>query len=211
MVISQHVYLIILWILFCFQHSLFASEWWKLKMRRLFGKSFRFYRFYYSVFSMISLGILLYFQFTIHSAALWKITGLLRFMALVTAMAGVIIMMACMRKYIASVSGLKAFSGKKHTASVLQTEGLHSYTRHPLYFGTLIFIWSLFLLVPLWSNLIVCTLISIYTITGIHIEERKLIIEFGDCYKTYSRKVPMLIPRFIVRRTKTRHSFPETV
>lgn len=107
------------------------------------------------------------------------------------------IMLACVKKYFSAVSGIKAFSRERSSGAVLQTEGLHSYTRHPLYFGTLLFIWSLFLLFPLLSNLISCCLISGYTVAGIYLEERKLIIEFGEGYKDYARKVPMLIPLFL--------------
>ena len=118
-------------------------------------------------------------------------------------------MLVCMKKYISPISGINAFSREKKSITVLQTEGLHSYTRHPLYFGTLLFIWSLFLFFPSLNNLISCCLISVYTITGIHIEERKLIMEFGECYKAYTRKVPMLMPRVFIRRSKPRHSIPE--
>lgn len=193
---SQHVYLIILWILFCIQHSLFASVWWKSRMSTLFGKSFRYYRFFYCVFAILNLAVIVYFQFTVKSPPLWKGGGLLRFIAFITASAGLIIMLACMRKYFFSISGVSAFSRRKGDASVLKTDGLHSWMRHPLYFGTLVFIWSFFLLYPLWSTLAACCIISVYTIAGIRIEERKLMIEFGDRYKAYAGKVPMLIPRF---------------
>lgn len=119
-------------------------------------------------------------------------------------------MIACVRKYFSVVTGIKAFA-QKSCVSRLQTGGLHSYTRHPLYFGTLLFIWNLFLLFPSLGNLISCCIISIYTVVGIRIEERKLVAEFGDGYTEYSRKVPMLIPRFFMKRSKLSPSFPNTV
>lgn len=211
LVISQHVFLICLWVLFCILHSIFAASWWKLKMSKLLGRSFRFYRFYYSVFATLSLLVILYFQGTMNSPAIGRVPGVFKLIASLSGTAGIIIMLACMKKYISAVSGIKAFSREKNSAATLQTEGLHSYTRHPLYFGTLLFIWSLFLFFPSWSNLISCCLISVYTIAGIHIEERKLILEFGEYYKAYTRKVPMLIPRMFVRRSKPRYSIPETI
>jgi protein-S-isoprenylcysteine O-methyltransferase Ste14 len=33
-------------------------------------------------------------------------------------------------------------------------------------------------------------------LVGIKFEEKKLLIEFGNSYKNYSTKVPMLIPNF---------------
>jgi protein-S-isoprenylcysteine O-methyltransferase Ste14 len=201
----------VFWILFCVLHSLFAARWWKVKMSRLLGRSFRFYRFYYSVFATLSLLVLLVFQVMIKSPVLWRSSGIFRFVGLFSGSTGIIIMLACMKKYFSDVSGIRAFSGEKNTTALLLTEGLHNHTRHPLYFGTLLFIWSLFLLFPLLSNLISCCLISVYTVAGIHIEERKLVMEFGENYKDYARKVPMLIPRFFMRRTKIPDSVPEAV
>jgi protein-S-isoprenylcysteine O-methyltransferase Ste14 len=68
--------------------------------------------------------------------------------------------------------------------------------RHPLYAGTFIFIWGLFILVPSLSLLISNTIITIYTLIGLRFEEQKLEKEFGDAYKTYKQKVPMIIPKF---------------
>ena len=202
--------LVVLWILFSVLHSVLASVWWKNKINRILGKSFRFYRFYYSIFATANLTGILYFQFTIESPILWKSSVLFEFFAWVTCIAGLSIMLACMRKYFNSVTGINSFSRNKSGSRVLETEGLHRYTRHPLYLGTLIFIWGFFLLVPNWSNLITCCLVSIYTVAGIFIEEQKLVMEFGECYTTYARKVPMLIPRFFLRRGPIHQSFHET-
>jgi methanethiol S-methyltransferase len=211
LVISQHLYLIVLWVLFCIQHSLFATEWWKSKMRKWLGTTFRFYRFYYSVFAAVNLVLLLWLQFSIESKFLWRTSVLFRLIAFLFGCVGLLVMFACIRKYFFGVSGIKAFSAQSDRLYMLQTRGLHGYIRHPLYFGTLLFIWSLFFCFPLLNNLIACSLISIYTVAGIRIEERKLVTEYGEYYKAYARKTPMLIPRIFARRTKLPHTFPGTV
>jgi protein-S-isoprenylcysteine O-methyltransferase Ste14 len=53
---------------------------------------------------------------------------------------------------------------------------------------------GLFLLFPAVSSLIAVFIIIAYTIIGMHLEERKLIDQFGDQYKQYQKKVPMIIP-----------------
>jgi len=205
--ISQHLYLVILWVLFCIQHSVLAGEWWKSKMRLLLRNRFRFYRLYYSVFAMLNMLFLLYFQYTIESVAIWETFELLNFIGLLSGTTGIIVMILCIRKYFFQLSGVSVFSGADHSAPILQTHGIHNFVRHPLYFGTLLFIWSCFLLFPFWSNLAACVLISIYTIAGIRIEERKLIQEFGEKYKMYAEKVPMLIPGVFMQWTKLRRQF----
>jgi methanethiol S-methyltransferase len=209
--VLQHIYLAALWILYGVCHSLFAANWWKSRMRKLLGRSFRFYRFYYSVFSTLSLVFILYNLVTIESRQMFEVSLFSRSAASIGGIVGIMIMLACTRKYFSVVTGVEAFSQEKGSSMVLQTGGLHSYTRHPLYFGTLVFIWSLYVFFPSLSNIISCCIISLYAVVGIYFEERKLVVEFGEAYKNYARNVPMLIPRLVTRRSKLRTSFPETV
>jgi protein-S-isoprenylcysteine O-methyltransferase Ste14 len=109
--------------------------------------------------------------------------------------AGLVVMIACIRKYFANLSGIDVIT-KKQRPQVLELQGLHEYVRHPLYSGTLLFIWSLFLVFPLLSNLIAFLIITVYVFIGIRLEERKLELEFGENYKKYARITPMLIPSF---------------
>jgi protein-S-isoprenylcysteine O-methyltransferase Ste14 len=66
--------------------------------------------------------------------------------------------------------------------------------RHPLYLGTFLFIWGAWLIIPLVSFGITNVVITLYTLIGIHFEERKLVEEFGQSYISYSRQVPKIIP-----------------
>jgi protein-S-isoprenylcysteine O-methyltransferase Ste14 len=56
-------------------------------------------------------------------------------------------------------------------------------------------LWGLFLLLPLLSILISNTIITVYTILAIPLEERKLIKEFGNDYIQYRKRVPALVPK----------------
>jgi protein-S-isoprenylcysteine O-methyltransferase Ste14 len=85
---------------------------------------------------------------------------------------------------------------KNQTPVVLELGGWHRYVRHPLYFGTLLFVWSLFFIFPTWGNLIACVIITAYTLAGTVLEERKLVMQFGKDYVDYKRRVPMIIPSF---------------
>jgi len=92
------------------------------------------------------------------------------------------------------MSGLQAIQNA-NIKSTLQQSGLHKYVRHPLYLGTLLFIWGLVLIFPSLSNFIAVIVITIYIHIGIILEEKKLKLQFGECYIEYSKKVPGLIPR----------------
>jgi protein-S-isoprenylcysteine O-methyltransferase Ste14 len=72
---------------------------------------------------------------------------------------------------------------------------MHAYVRHPLYSGTLLFVWSIFVGYPYMNNLISCAAMTIYTLIGIYFEEKKLVKEYGPAYNAYRAKVPALIPK----------------
>lgn len=70
-------------------------------------------------------------------------------------------------------------------------EGLLAVVRHPIYLGTLIFLWSLD---ATWAELVAKLVMTGYILVGIRLEERKLVAEFGEEYRRYQREVPMLFP-----------------
>jgi protein-S-isoprenylcysteine O-methyltransferase Ste14 len=82
-------------------------------------------------------------------------------------------------------------------ASELKVDGIHRFVRHPLYSGTILFVWGLFFVFPFLNNLIAVILLTLYLFIGISFEEKKLVKEFGEKYQAYILKVPMLIPRFL--------------
>lgn len=109
-------------------------------------------------------------------------------------------MVLCIRKYFYELSGIEALENKAVEKPTLQQNGLHKYVRHPLYFGTLLFVWGLFLMLPAVSNLIAVVVLTIYVLIGIQLEETKLFLEYGEAYKLYSKQVPMLIPRLYPKK-----------
>ena len=98
-----------------------------------------------------------------------------------------------------SISGLRSLL-IENVRNELQIRGIHKYVRHPLYLGTFVFIWGLFLLFPVLSLLVTNAIITIYTLIGIQFEEKKLIDEFGESYRQYRAAVPKLIPFFKPKR-----------
>jgi protein-S-isoprenylcysteine O-methyltransferase Ste14 len=77
--------------------------------------------------------------------------------------------------------------------SPLQIRGFYCHMRHPLYFFALLFLW----LTPIMTGNIMTAnaVITVYFWLGSVLEEKKLLIEFGEAYAHYQRHVPRLIPR----------------
>jgi methanethiol S-methyltransferase len=190
---GAHIILGVLWIAFGVLHSVLAAGWWKRLVQQVMGGAYKYYPFLYSVFAAGSLTGILIYQFRMESRLLFALPVWAKVMAGVLALAGAGIMVNICRKYFFALSGISVFY-KEQPPVKLELGGLHRYVRHPLYFGTLLFIWALFFLMPYASHLIACSIITIYTVLGTRIEEKKLVQQFGAAYTHYQQRVPMLMP-----------------
>jgi protein-S-isoprenylcysteine O-methyltransferase Ste14 len=193
--LATHLLLAFLWIGYCALHSVLASLAVKAKAQQLMGNRFRHYRLLYTLFAALSLAAVVYYQVTISSVDIFTPNIFTVLGGVLIGATGLSIMLICIRKYFASLSGIKSLV-EEIPSPQLMIAGIHRYIRHPLYLGTFLFIWGLWLLLPTLSLLIAVFVITGYTLYAIQLEERKLIAEFGDKYRQYQEQVPKLIPRF---------------
>ena len=197
--LMDHLILALLWIVYCVLHSLLAGISLKKKLQTSLGKNYKYYRLFYTVFSLIFLIWLIYFQINMVNYQLFQ-PGLPIFLTgLIISFSGIILMIICISKYFVSLSGLRSLV-RESVSSELMVQGIHKYVRHPLYLGTFAFIWGLFMILPYLSLFITNAIITIYTLIGITLEERKLEAEFGEAYRKYRSKVPKLLPGLRVKK-----------
>lgn len=102
-------------------------------------------------------------------------------------------MFISIKKYFLLLSGIRSVYQAVPPVE-LKVKGIHRLVRHPLYSGTILFVWGLFFIYPMLNNLIAVLLLTAYVLIGINFEEKKLIQEFGEEYEKYISEVPMLIP-----------------
>ena len=190
----DHILIVVLWIAFGVLHTVLAAGWWKRKMQAWMGRNYKYYPLAYSVFAAVTMILILIFQFTMPGVLLFNMPMWGKVLTGIPLIAGLVIMLAMIRKYFFHLSGISVFY-KTQPGAVLQTNGLHRYMRHPLYTGNLLFIWSLCLLMPYLHHLLACIIITIYTLLGARIEEQKLVEQFGEKYIRYQQQVPMIVPR----------------
>ncbi len=191
----NHFLLILLWILYYTIHSILASSSVKDFFQKKLKNTFRYYRLGYSIFATVTLILLLYFQYSFESPLLIRSVWIKYFSVLFLILPGLIIMFISIKKYFMLLSGVRSIFTPV-PASELKVNGIHRFVRHPLYSGTILFVWGLFLVFPFLNNFIAAVLLTLYVLVGISFEEKKLIKEFGKQYEGYIQKVPMLIPRF---------------
>ena len=82
--------------------------------------------------------------------------------------------------------------GKELRPPKFVLKGPYLWVRHPLYFFTLVLIWS----VPdvKADRLLLNVLWTAWLILGAYLEERDLVAAFGETYRQYQKTVPMLLP-----------------
>lgn len=190
----NHFLLILLWLVYYTIHSILASSSVKDFFQKKLKKSFRYYRLGYSIFATVTLILLLYFQYSFESPVLIKSALIKYFAILFLVFPGIVIMFISIKKYFMLLSGVRSIFTRV-PASELKVNGIHRFVRHPLYSGTILFVWGLFLVFPFLNNFIAAVLLTLYVLVGISFEEKKLIKEFGKEYEGYIQNVPMLIPR----------------
>lgn len=195
----NHIILALLWFIYCILHSALASRPVKQKLQQKLTKNYKYYRIFYTVFSFVFLAAVIWFQISMATIQLFQLTSWMLLAGAVISFFGLTLMLVCIKKYFFNLSGLRSLIEENNSGALI-VSGVHKYVRHPLYLGTFAFIWGLFLLLPYLSLLIANTIITIYTLIGIELEEKKLIAEFGDRYVQYRKKVPKLIPLLKAKR-----------
>jgi len=191
----EYVWLIILWMLFGLLHSIFAASSFKQAIQARIKNDYKYYRAIYSLFALVSLTAVVWYHFSISSSLFWNVPVAEKVVAAIFLIPALTVMGISIKKYFIDLSGIDVFL-KRRTVQPQRLElgGLHKYVRHPLYFGTLLFVWCIFLWQPSVANLISSICITGYTLIGTYFEEKKLVIVFGEEYISYRKKVPMLVP-----------------
>lgn len=185
---NTYLLLIAFWAIYGISHSIFASNW----MKDLLNFSKKYYRIVYSIFSLVGLIAILFWLAFQQKIWLWEVVPLTKGIGLSMATFGLLIL----RRVIGQIS-VSEFVGLKPETPVpdLIVKGSFEYVRHPIYTGTFLLIWGYFIFSPNDLNLISALCITIYTLIGIQIEEKKLLETFGESYAVYKSKTPMLIPK----------------
>jgi methanethiol S-methyltransferase len=194
----KYLFIGVLWAGYCALHSFLISTSFTNTLKRLLKNYFAFYRLFYVLFSLGLLYLLINYsaqadtEIIIAYAPPWSI---LRTIVLWSSL--LMFFWAFFFNYDSlSFFGIRQIlnRGKSDTLNpddVIKKNGLLGIMRHPMYFALILYLCCQnFRLVDIMVNII----LVIYVIIGTRLEEKKLVLEFGDTYVKYQKEVPMLIP-----------------
>ena len=194
----EYLLVILLWAGYCILHSFLISIRFTKLMTRILKSYYAFFRLSYIVISFVLLVPLINYSAQIDTKIIITYESpftIIRYVLI----AGSLLMFFW--AFFFNYDSLSFFGIRQiinfgkikeiNSNEELKRKGLLGITRHPMYLALIIFLWCQTFRV---TDIIVNTVLTIYVIIGTFLEERKLILEFGDTYLKYQKEVPMLIP-----------------
>lgn len=183
-------------------HSILAAHRTKKWVQNWLGvtRYNRFYRLFFSIQAAVLFTPILALVAILPDQVLYQISApwvyLTTAIQILTVLALVhSVMLTGALRFAGVLQALDPEQAQKPIAMV--SHGLYRWVRHPLYTCTFLFIW----LVPVmsWNVFALNIGISVYTLLGALLEERKLLSEFGKPYDEYRRRTPFIIPGLKIR------------
>jgi methanethiol S-methyltransferase len=186
-------------------HSILASSKVKTWVEGQFGTLYkRGYRIFFNTVVGLTLIPVLALVVLLPDAPIYQIHfPWIVLTLLIEALCGIGLLATVMQTGTMNFLGLEQLTDPQNSnrSHQLSTNGLYRWIRHPLYTLSFIFIW----LTPImtWNILAFNIGVTLYTtIAAAVFEEHKLLIEFGNAYREYQKRTPMLIPGLKFRKTQ---------
>lgn len=192
----DYIYLAVSWAIFYSLHSILAASKLKRILEVKLGKTYKWYRVFYSFFSIaLFLGIMIQSLFIPNLLILPK-TPFLIYLGYMLAGLGTIIALQSSKEI--SLSSFFGFAVNQNTAKneKLIISGWYARMRHPLYLALIFIFLGYFLVAGSATSGIHLLCLLIYLPFGIYYEEQNLILLFANDYRDYQQNVPAIFPNF---------------
>lgn len=195
----EYFFLAFFWIGWCMIHSGMISIRTTELLKSHLGARYRFYRLFFNVVAVATLVPIVHYARSLDGHILFHWHGLWIAFPVILLTVSALLFLAGARHYdMLQLLGIRQIAtGATHhvltEGGQLDTTGLLSLIRHPWYLGGILFLWSSYLSLDM-ATLVTNVILTGYLIVGTILEEQKLVVEFGDAYREYQKRVPMLLP-----------------
>lgn len=196
---SSHLVLALLWGMYCFVHSALISVKAISFFKRVLGSRYAFYRLFFNAFSLVTLVPLLIYSRSqrFQDSIIFGWDGNWRILQYLLIILAAVLVISGARHY--SLSQFLGFQQIRSNSSYgamtatgdIDTAGVLGITRHPWYVAVFLLLWASDLSA---GTIAVNIILSAYLVIGTLLEERKLVLEFGDKYREYQGRVSMFFP-----------------
>ena len=161
------------------------------------GDTFRFYRLSYNAVSLVTLIPLVYYSISIRQVPAFRWEGHLVIVKYLLLATSIYLFAAGGRHYsLSQLLGIRQIKTGRSNRTLSEydtfdTSGILSAIRHPWYIAGILIVWARDIS-P--STFLINIVISAYFVIGTILEERKLLLGFGEKYREYQKNVSMFIP-----------------
>ena len=194
------IFIVILFAIFGYTHSLLASLKIKIWFRKTLGDLIAFYRLFYNLVGLLSVYLIYELSPKPHIIIydLPNPYDLIILIPQLLSLTGVFwaFQYICFKEFL-GLDQIKRFIEKRYTTELdeeftLRIEGPYRYSRHPVYFFSITFLLFRPVMDLFYLTFFIC--IVAYFYIGSYYEEKKLVKQFGEIYENYKKEVPAIFP-----------------
>ncbi len=194
----EYITLTILWSLWCLLHSLLITPSVTNLLKEKLKKSYTYFRIFYNIFATLTFVGVSYYAKTIHDSVLFSPNGYQQIIQLILFVISILLFVMGTKNYdMMQFLGLMQIKQENNGQGIgvsgeFKQSGILRYTRHPWYLASFLILWSGYIDLT-YTRFIMNAVFTLYLFVGTILEEKKMVDQFGESYRTYQKKVPMFI------------------